>query len=100
MEVGSVEEFFFWGVGGDIWERGGQFLERGSVFLEIAIINFTSRLLFGLLYTCWVKVFASLVIFHLMLLAYFVLLKVFLIVYYFMIAFLREKVYKFKGGLS
>ena len=38
--------------------------------------------------------------FSLMLLAYFVLLKVFLIVYYFMIAYLREKVYKFKGGLS
>ena len=41
--------------------------ERGSGFLETAIINFTSRLLFELLFdrfTCRLKGVGSLVIFH------------------------------------
>ena len=38
------------------WEMGGQLLDGDSGFLEIAVINFTSRLLFD---------FVSLIIFHL-----------------------------------
>ena len=39
-------------------------LEGVSGFLKIAIINFTSRLLFDLLFTCRLKDFVSPVIFH------------------------------------
>ena len=64
---------------GERVEGGGetvecQFLEGSSVFLEIAIINFTSRILFALLFICRLKDVASLVIFDLF---YFVLLKYF-----------------------
>ena len=52
----------FWREG--LMGKGGQFLEEGSGFLETAIINFTSRLLFGLLFTCRLEDVLSLVIFH------------------------------------
>ena len=46
--------------------KGGHFfLEYGSEFLEIAIINFTSRFLFNLIFACRLKD-VSVVIFHFM----------------------------------
>ena len=47
----------FLGGGGARWERVNQFLKGGEVsgFLEIVITNFTSQVLFGLLFTCRLK---------------------------------------------
>ena len=45
--------------------KRGQFLEGRSEFVEIAIINFTSQILFDLLVTCRMKDLVSLVIFYL-----------------------------------
>ena len=66
------------------WLKGGvcQFLEGRSRFLEKANINFASRILFDLLFTCRLKDIGSLVIFHLHL-TYFVLLEYFNSVSYF-----------------
>ena len=73
--VGGLKNFF--GVGGRC-ERGGQFLEGGrSGLLEIAIVSFTSRLLFDVLFTCRLKDAVSLVIFHYVFTLFRVLLKVF-----------------------
>ena len=49
-----------WGRGGG----GGSIFGGGSGFLEIANINFTSRLLFDLLFICRLKDVVSIVIFH------------------------------------
>ena len=43
---------------------GGQFFEGGLGFSEIAIINFTSRLISDSLLTCRLKDVVSVVIFH------------------------------------
>ena len=54
------------GVGRGSMGRGGQFLEVGSVVLEIinlAATNFTSPLLFDILFMCKLKDNVSLVIF-------------------------------------
>ena len=51
MGRGEFEEFYC--RKGAWWEKGSQFLEGGgSGFLKIAIINFSSRLFFDLLFTC------------------------------------------------
>ena len=63
-----------------------------SGYLEIAIINFTSQLLFDFLFMCWRKGAVPLVIFY-MFLAYFILLNVFSVAFY-LIASLRRKVYR------
>ena len=59
------------------WERGGQFLEGGSEFLEIAITNFTWRLLFDLLFTGKSEKCCITCYFSLMFLAYLVFLTAF-----------------------
>ena len=46
---GCFEKIFWWGT---CCERGGQFSKGGSGVLEKAIMNFTSRLLFNLLFKC------------------------------------------------
>ena len=46
-------------------EKGASIFGEGSGFLEIAIIIFTSQLLFGLLFTHKLKNFVSLSVFHL-----------------------------------
>ena len=63
MGRGEFEEFYC---------REGAWREKGSQFLELAIINFSSRLLLDLLFTCCLKDVASFLIFQLFL-AYFVL---------------------------
>ena len=62
-EVG-VEEFFFFG-GEGLVGKDGHILEGVSRFLEVTIMNFTSRLIFELMFTCRLKDVLSLVIFHL-----------------------------------
>ena len=64
----GFEQFLFERRGGGRGSmgRGGQFLEVGSVVLEIinlAATNFTSRLLFDILFMCKLKDNVSLVIF-------------------------------------
>ena len=59
----GFEEFFLrGGLDGKGWSF---FLENGSGFLEIAIINFTSRFLFDLIFACRLKD-VSVIIFHFM----------------------------------
>ena len=59
-----VLKIFFFGVEGRVG-KVGHFLEGVSGFLEVTIMNFTSRLIFELLFTCRLKDVLSLVIFHL-----------------------------------
>ena len=54
----------------------------GSELSEIGIINFTTRVLFDLIFTCRPRD-VVLLIFWLMTLAYFILLKVFLVGFFY-----------------
>ena len=66
--------------------------EGGSGFIQITILNFTSRLLFDLIFIYRLKDVVSVVFFSQMFLVYFVLLKDFLIVFYHLDSLFNRKI--------